>query len=223
MEFKNRFNQLRLENNLTLTQVASEFHKSESAVRAWEAGRTKPDADTLILLSKFFNCSTDFLLGLSESRNSKSIESINAKLAKLGETLQTSENHAEELLTYLAYIYRVSSTEIFNGIPSSTLTSIITIVAKEIRATQKYLDESDKGVTEFANYIKKMQSHSNYSRILLDMLSGILSKSAYIATLLNKDTGDESAITAIFSLINQEDNLIEEAEKLINVGGSNED
>jgi len=65
MEFKDRLKQLRTEKGITATQLAFQIDKGESAVRMWEIGRSKPDADTLIRLSHFFNCSVDFLLGLA--------------------------------------------------------------------------------------------------------------------------------------------------------------
>ncbi|MDR1558131.1 MAG: helix-turn-helix transcriptional regulator [Clostridiales bacterium] len=68
MEFKERIKELRTEKSLTQTQLASVLEKSEAAIRAWESGRTKPDADTLIRLSDIFHCSADFILGLSDRR-----------------------------------------------------------------------------------------------------------------------------------------------------------
>ena len=64
MEFKDRIKALRNEKNLTQTQLASYLDKGESAVRMWEIARSKPDVDTLIKLSQYFECSTDYLLGL---------------------------------------------------------------------------------------------------------------------------------------------------------------
>ena len=69
VEFKDRFKQLRLEHNITLTELATAFKKTESACRAWELGRSKPDADTLTKLSEYFHVSTDYLLGISEYRD----------------------------------------------------------------------------------------------------------------------------------------------------------
>lgn len=69
MEFKDIIRQLRNERNMNTTQLATQFEKTEAAIRAWESGRSKPDADTLIKLGEYFNCSTDFLLGLSIYRN----------------------------------------------------------------------------------------------------------------------------------------------------------
>jgi len=65
MEFKDRLKILRTEKRLTATQLAFQIDKGESAVRMWEIGRSKPDADTLVKLSNFFDCSIDYLLGLA--------------------------------------------------------------------------------------------------------------------------------------------------------------
>ncbi len=71
MEFKDRIKLLRETSNLSLTQLALEFGKTESAVRAWELGRTKPDVDTIIKISKYFDCTSDYLLGLSDFKNNE--------------------------------------------------------------------------------------------------------------------------------------------------------
>jgi transcriptional regulator with XRE-family HTH domain len=68
--------------------------KTESACRAWELGRTKPDCDTLIKLAQYFECSTDYLLGLSEDRNAdekaSSIEKM-GEVEKLLAALSTAD------------------------------------------------------------------------------------------------------------------------------------
>lgn len=92
MEFKDVFNKLRLEKNLSFAQIASEFNKSESAVRAWESGRTKPDADTLIELSKYFDCSTDYLLGLDANKNKESLSGLSDELSEFGDLLSRIDN-----------------------------------------------------------------------------------------------------------------------------------
>lgn len=69
MEFKDRLQTLRESKKMNIIQLADKFGKSEGAVRAWETGRAKPDVDTLIKLAKYFEVSTDFLLGLSDSKD----------------------------------------------------------------------------------------------------------------------------------------------------------
>lgn len=66
MEFKDRFKTLRTNASLSYSQIAALYGKTDAAIRSWEAGRTKPDVDTLIKLAKYFGCTTDYLLGLSD-------------------------------------------------------------------------------------------------------------------------------------------------------------
>jgi transcriptional regulator with XRE-family HTH domain len=83
MEFKDRIKQLRTDKGFTHTQLASQFDKSEAAVRAWETGRNKPDADTLIELAKYFDCTTDFLLGLSKYKNREHAQKLSGYTSML--------------------------------------------------------------------------------------------------------------------------------------------
>ena len=39
---------------------------SQSAIAKWELNKTEPNASALIILSKFFGETTDFLLGLED-------------------------------------------------------------------------------------------------------------------------------------------------------------
>jgi Predicted transcription factor, homolog of eukaryotic MBF1 len=80
MEFKDRIKMLREQKGINLTQLAVAFDLKEAGVRSWENGRTKPGADTLIKLAKYFECSTDYLLGLSDSKTYKQQGEINSLL-----------------------------------------------------------------------------------------------------------------------------------------------
>lgn len=68
-EFKERIRALRQSRNFSASHLAVLLNRSEGAIRMWEAGRSKPDADTLIQLSRLCNVSTDYLLGISEVEN----------------------------------------------------------------------------------------------------------------------------------------------------------
>lgn len=84
MEYKDRIKLLRVDSGLTQTDLASKFGKTESAVRSWELGRSKPDVDTLIGLAEYFECTTDYLLGLSDNKNAetaKMMEDVQARLS----------------------------------------------------------------------------------------------------------------------------------------------
>jgi len=92
MEFKDRFRELRQKNNITVQDIAKTLGKSESAIRMWETDKSKPDADTLMILAKYFDCSTDFLLGLSDySKNVDKVE-IEGTLKNASENLESIDD-----------------------------------------------------------------------------------------------------------------------------------
>ena len=66
MDFKNRLKDLRTANNLSQMQLAMKTGLSQSAIAKWELGKTEPTASAIIALAKFFNESTDYLLGLED-------------------------------------------------------------------------------------------------------------------------------------------------------------
>ena len=66
MEFKDRLKELRISKNLSQMQLANKTGISQSAIAKWELGKTEPTATAIIILAKFFNESTDYLLGLED-------------------------------------------------------------------------------------------------------------------------------------------------------------
>ena len=66
MEFKDRLKELRIDNNLSQMQLALKTGLSQSAIAKWELGKTEPTATAIITLAKFFNETTDYLLGQTD-------------------------------------------------------------------------------------------------------------------------------------------------------------
>ena len=66
MKFKVRLKELRIEKNLSQMQLALETGLSQSAIAKWELGKTEPTASAIICLAKFFNETTDYILGLED-------------------------------------------------------------------------------------------------------------------------------------------------------------
>ncbi|MCM1546020.1 MAG: helix-turn-helix domain-containing protein [Clostridiales bacterium] len=62
--FSERLKELRCEHNLSQAQLAKETGLSKSAIAFWEVGARIPSAQAIIILSKFFGVSSDYLLGL---------------------------------------------------------------------------------------------------------------------------------------------------------------
>ncbi|MBQ8296092.1 MAG: helix-turn-helix transcriptional regulator [Clostridia bacterium] len=66
MEFGNRLKELRKEYNLSQMTLSQKTGLSQSAIAKWELNKTEPTASALITLSRFFNESVDYLLGLTD-------------------------------------------------------------------------------------------------------------------------------------------------------------
>ena len=60
---------LRLEKNLTQKQIADRIGLAISAVSSYESGSRYPSYDVLVKLSRIFHVSTDYLLGITDTRN----------------------------------------------------------------------------------------------------------------------------------------------------------
>ncbi len=66
MEFKDRLKELREIKGISQMQLAKELKLSQSAVAKWELGKTEPTASAIIAVAKFFNETTDFMLGVTD-------------------------------------------------------------------------------------------------------------------------------------------------------------
>lgn len=77
MQVGERIKKSRIELGMSATELAIKTGKGESAIRMWESGKSKPDLDTLIKLTEYFNCSADYLLGLSEHKNEEDKKATN--------------------------------------------------------------------------------------------------------------------------------------------------
>lgn len=62
--FKERLKQLRLERQLSQSELAKNLGVSQRSISSWETGFRQPDFDTLERIARFFEVTTDYLLGL---------------------------------------------------------------------------------------------------------------------------------------------------------------
>lgn len=70
----NRLRLLREEKKLNQEDLAGILSVSTSAIGMYERDFREPDDDTKIKISKYFDCSVDYLLGITDSR--KNTESL---------------------------------------------------------------------------------------------------------------------------------------------------
>ncbi len=63
-KFKERLKEIRLDHNLTQTELAKQTGISQAAIAKWETDDRTPNVECLIILALFFKCSIDCLVGL---------------------------------------------------------------------------------------------------------------------------------------------------------------
>ena len=64
--FGTQLRALRLERGLTQDQLAANTKISQTAISNWEAGNRIPSIEYLIILSKYFSVTMEFLCGLEK-------------------------------------------------------------------------------------------------------------------------------------------------------------
>ena len=65
-KFGERIKELRTEKDLTQEDLAKKLFVHRTTVKDWEVRGKEPNYVTLIKLAKFFNVTTDYLLGLKD-------------------------------------------------------------------------------------------------------------------------------------------------------------
>ncbi|MDE7070405.1 MAG: helix-turn-helix domain-containing protein [Clostridia bacterium] len=65
-KFIKRLKELRTENGLTQAQLAKATKISTTAISYWENGERIPNAKAVVILARFFEVTTDYLLGESD-------------------------------------------------------------------------------------------------------------------------------------------------------------
>lgn len=68
LDMGERLKKLRRENNLTQKQVGQRIGVAISAVSSYESGVRYPTYESLVKLSRLYNVTTDYLIGLSDRK-----------------------------------------------------------------------------------------------------------------------------------------------------------
>lgn len=65
-KFANRLSELIKENNLSKRELARRIGVSSQSVSDWSTGKVQPIAENIYIVSKYFDVSSDYLLGLED-------------------------------------------------------------------------------------------------------------------------------------------------------------
>lgn len=77
VKFSRRFKELRIAGGYTQQQLANLFQVTRPCICYWETAKRVPDYTKLVEICRFFNVSSDYLLGVSD------IRTINMKEGKM--------------------------------------------------------------------------------------------------------------------------------------------
>ncbi len=66
MLFTQRFNEALKNSGVRQSELATYCHVSRQSISDFKAGRSVPSIETLYLICKYLDCSSDYLLGLSD-------------------------------------------------------------------------------------------------------------------------------------------------------------
>ena len=72
-DFGERLKFLRKEKKLTQTELAKMLNTTQGTVGKWENNKLEPNFKKLILLAKYLDVSTDYLLGVTNIKGDKNI------------------------------------------------------------------------------------------------------------------------------------------------------
>lgn len=66
MQYNEIIQELRKDKGLTQSELAKIFSTTQRTISNWELGRNEPPYEMLIKYAKYFNVSTDYILGLTK-------------------------------------------------------------------------------------------------------------------------------------------------------------
>ena len=103
-----RMKRVRLDKGVTLAELAPVIGISPPALSNYERGERVPDGKALIKLAKYFDCTTDYLLGLSDAKNSADANQIEEAANELSTAIGKADETVRKLIVDAAQWIQVS-------------------------------------------------------------------------------------------------------------------
>lgn len=146
-KFISNIRKLRKEFNVSLTQLAEEIGFSKSVISDWEIGNRTPCANAIIILSRYFQVSTDYILQVTDDnsmlhRMDDFVADMTIFNKRLKE-LRTSKNLSQETLAKRTGLTKTSINHWENGKCPPNANAIITLARFFGVTTDYLLGESD--------------------------------------------------------------------------------
>ncbi|MDL2248795.1 helix-turn-helix transcriptional regulator [Tyzzerella sp. OttesenSCG-928-J15] len=171
-----RIKELRQEKGLTQAEFSALLGKKESTARMWEIGRSNPEYSTLIDIAKFFNVTTDYLLGLTEFRTNTDASEMSSRFDEFIDNKSRFDLYESEMVFDINK-YLLSSIDFYRDDTEFCLSflSLMKELAVNIYdiSAQIYLSTLEKG--KFENYAESQIK--KYVSLVLARL-GLMEKAA---------------------------------------------
>ena len=87
MDFGERLQKLRTDLNMTQKELADKLDVKQQAVSSYEQGTTKPKNDVIIKISKLFNISIGYLMGVTDDPHENEMPDDAKELLKIYDSL----------------------------------------------------------------------------------------------------------------------------------------
>lgn len=142
MELCERIQSLRVKNNMTQKDLSESINVSVVSIGGWENGTRKPSAEAIIALSKIFNVTTDYLLGVVIQPEKDALLLSQSEKALLS-NYRLLDKHGRKAVDTICIIEksRVES----EGIASTKRSNIIPISKSSSRYIPRYTTPSAAG------------------------------------------------------------------------------
>lgn len=136
-KFAERLKDLVDESQLTATEIGEKLGLGNSAISHYMTGRYMPNLQTTIKLADYFNCSIDYLLGITDDNSDKNFKSC-PPFGKRFDAICKEKGITRYKLKNLANISETTMRYWVNG---KTLPSVpcIALVADKLNCTIDYL------------------------------------------------------------------------------------
>lgn len=86
---------------VTQSEMASSIGTNKANISRWEKGEVEPDLETLIKLAKYFNVTTDYLLGVETSKEEVAPEFNPEQLQVVNLVKKLNNKELEKVYNYL--------------------------------------------------------------------------------------------------------------------------
>ena len=101
--FWDRFYQLCISNNSKPNPIAKDLGISSAVLTKWKNGVSYPNGEVLINIARYFDCSIDYLVGLSDEQYSHNREISSTDKELLEKLHFLSEHDKKEVLNFIEY------------------------------------------------------------------------------------------------------------------------